>query len=114
MSRKKKLDIGEFVEFGYLQEVNRRFFHPLGLQLEVCKGKGCTVVGSFDLEEEIIPAKMGLDFVWDRRSYEEGLLLSEVDPEKAERVASEMKKRRAARRALPECNVGGFQRVPRG
>jgi hypothetical protein len=31
----KYIDIIEFREKGYLQEVNRRFFHPLGLALEV-------------------------------------------------------------------------------
>lgn len=31
----KKIDIKEFRENGYLQEVNRRFLHPLGLALEV-------------------------------------------------------------------------------
>ncbi len=31
----KKINIKEFREFGYLQEVNRRFLHPLGLALEV-------------------------------------------------------------------------------
>ena len=31
------MDIAEFVEFGYLQEVNRRFFHPLGLMLVVSR-----------------------------------------------------------------------------
>lgn len=29
------MDINEFREEGYLQEVNRRFFHPLGLALTV-------------------------------------------------------------------------------
>jgi len=29
------LPIKEFVELGFLQEVNRQFFHPLGLALEV-------------------------------------------------------------------------------
>jgi hypothetical protein len=32
---KKYIDACEFKELGYLQEVNRRFFHPLGLALEV-------------------------------------------------------------------------------
>ena len=32
---KKYLDIKEFVDGGYLQEVNRQFFHPIGLALEV-------------------------------------------------------------------------------
>lgn len=31
----KHIDIKEFCEKGYLQEVNRQFFHPLGLALEV-------------------------------------------------------------------------------
>ena len=31
----KRIDIKEFREKGYLQEVNRRFFHPLGLALEI-------------------------------------------------------------------------------
>ena len=32
---KKKISIKEFREKGFLQEVNRIFFHPLGLALEV-------------------------------------------------------------------------------
>ena len=35
MQEKKYMCIKEFVEKGYLQEVNRRFFHILGLALEV-------------------------------------------------------------------------------
>lgn len=31
----ERIDIAEFREFGYLQELNRRFLHPLGLALEV-------------------------------------------------------------------------------
>ena len=31
----EKMDLKEFREKGYLQEANRRFFHPLGLQLAV-------------------------------------------------------------------------------
>jgi hypothetical protein len=31
----KRIDIAEFRDIGYLQEANRRFFHPLGLALEV-------------------------------------------------------------------------------
>jgi hypothetical protein len=30
----ERMAISEFVDEGYLQEVNRRFFHPLGLALE--------------------------------------------------------------------------------
>ena len=35
MKEIKRIDIKEFRESGYLQEVNRRFLHPLGLALEV-------------------------------------------------------------------------------
>lgn len=34
----KYIDLREFKDLGYLQEVNRRFFHPLGLAMAVsCK-----------------------------------------------------------------------------
>lgn len=35
MSEIKYMDIKEFREKGFLQEVNRSFFHPLGLALEI-------------------------------------------------------------------------------
>lgn len=35
MPDRKYLDINEFVDGGYLQEVNRQLLHPLGLALEV-------------------------------------------------------------------------------
>lgn len=31
----KRIDVAEFRERGYLQELNRRFLHPLGMALEV-------------------------------------------------------------------------------
>jgi hypothetical protein len=35
MKKIKKIDIKEFREKGYLQELNRQFLHPLGLALEI-------------------------------------------------------------------------------
>lgn len=35
VSTQKRLPVREFVDGGYLQEVNRKFLHPLGLALEV-------------------------------------------------------------------------------
>ena len=35
MENIKRINIKEFREKGYLQELNRRFLHPLGLALEV-------------------------------------------------------------------------------
>ncbi len=42
----KKMSIREFVEKGFLQEANRRFFHPLGLCLVVQED---TDAGDFNL-----------------------------------------------------------------
>jgi len=113
MSR-KKMDIEEFVEFGYLQEVNRRFFHPLGLALAADKPRQYDLV----TKKRLPDGEMELCGVWDQRDDLEGILFDKVDVEKAERVTGEMKKRRAARRALPECISKGFtsglQKVPRG
>ena len=109
MSRKKQMDIREFVEFGYLQEVNRRFFHPLGLALEVDKPRQYDIV----TKKRLADGEMELSGVWDSRDDPEGILFDGVSAEKAERVTGEMKKRRAARRALPECGSGGFQKVPK-
>lgn len=54
----KKIDIKEFRESGYLQEVNRRFFHPLGLALEVTVENDGTE---------------SLSGVWDYREDKEGI-----------------------------------------
>jgi len=37
MPKQQKMSMKEFVEGGYLQEVNRQFFHGLGLAMEVKK-----------------------------------------------------------------------------
>ena len=39
----KTIDYKEFVDKGYLQEVNRRFFHPLGLSLAATKDAEGTI-----------------------------------------------------------------------
>lgn len=55
----KRMNIKEFRESGYLQEVNRRFLHPLGLALEVT------------IEEET--GEEYISGVWDYREDEEGI-----------------------------------------
>ena len=80
-----RMDIAEFREFGYLQELNRGFLHPLGLALEV-------VVDDDGTER--------LGGVWDYRDDPEGMRYEGVDLiEKAERVAAERERRRPAREA---------------
>lgn len=55
----KRIDIKEFREKGYLQEINRRFLHPLGLALEV--------VAEHDGTER-------LGGIWDYREDPEGVV----------------------------------------
>jgi len=58
MGRVKRIKIKEFREIGLLQEVNRQFFHPLGLALEV-------ILEDDDTEK--------LGGVWDYRKDPEGI-----------------------------------------
>lgn len=69
----KRIDIKEFREKGYLQELNRRFLHPLGLALEV-------IIDDEGMEK--------LGGVWDYRDDPEGIYydLENSDPERRERV----------------------------
>lgn len=80
----KRIPIEEFLEFGYLHELNRQFLHPLGLALEVV------------VEDD---GTHRLGGVWDVRDDPEGLCFSDetLDPEKARRVAEEQHSRREAR-----------------
>lgn len=82
------MDLEEFVDGGFLQEVNRQFFHPLGLALAVARdaGSGTEPGGSFHL--------VG---IWDQRDDPEGIFHGEVDAEKAARVARLWEERRPAR-----------------
>ena len=62
----KKISIKEFREFGFLQEVNRQFFHPLGLALEI----------KIDDDENEY-----LGDIWDFREDPEGIIYGEVNEE---------------------------------
>lgn len=76
MSDVRRIDISEFREFGYLQEVNRQFLHPLGLALEIMIGDdGAETLGG----------------VWDYREDPEGMNYSPgvIDADKATRVEAE-------------------------
>lgn len=80
----KYLPIKEFVEAGYLQEVNRLFLHPLGLALEVTVDEGS--------------GAMVLTRIWDVRDDPEGIVFDNgPDPVKAERVMVERRRRAGAR-----------------
>lgn len=52
MAKQAKIKLKEFVDIGYLQEVNRQFFHPLGLSLEIKKtGNTFELDGLWDFRE---------------------------------------------------------------
>lgn len=55
----EEMSVKEFREQGYLQELNRRFLHPLGLALEVDKGE--------DGEEKFSK-------IWDYRKDKDGIV----------------------------------------
>ena len=83
MNESKVIDIKEFLAFGYLQEVNRQFLHPLGLALSV------------NLDEETGVASLG--GIWDSRDDLEGFLMDELDETKAVRVQDEWNRRQRIR-----------------
>lgn len=73
MSDIKTMPIKEFVEKGFLQEVNRKFFHPLGLALSI-------------REEE--DGTQSLHEIWDYRDDPEGMFFGDgvLKKEKADYV----------------------------
>ena len=90
----KRMDIKEFREKGYLQELNRRFLHPLGLALEIKTEKDGTEV---------------LGGIWDYREDEEGIYydIANSDEERVQKfrenesfVYGEMVKRAEKRKEL--------------
>lgn len=72
----KLMDLKEFIDLGYLQEVNRQFFHPLGLALSV----------SVDDEER--PTLYG---IWDNREDGSGIIFDEgvIDKDKADYISKQ-------------------------
>ena len=90
----KMIDIEEFCELGFLQEVNRQFLHPLGLALSV----------SCETDDPDRPYKnAALSGVWDYREDPEGMIFGNnygCDKLKAENVAKEKAKHWDARLEL--------------
>lgn len=71
----KQLDIRDFRDIGFLQEVNRTFFHPLGLALEFVTW----------------PDGDNRFCIYDYRDQPEGMSFAPdaLDPEKTDRVRAE-------------------------
>lgn len=77
----KTITVKEMRELGLLQEVNRNFFHPLGLALEV-------IIDSETGEERI-------ERLWDNRDDPEGWVFGEdvIDVDKAIAIHNDMRAR---------------------
>jgi hypothetical protein len=75
------MDLREFKAAGFLQEVNRRFFHPLGLALSVRTDSD----GSVQLHS-----------IWDGRDDEEGFVFKDLTDDerlRGKRIDSELERR---------------------
>ena len=84
----KHMPVAEFRKKGYIQEINRRLLHPLGLALEVA------------VEEDGLERLSG---VWDYRDDPEGICyggsLTAEQGERAAAIDAEWEARRPAREA---------------
>ena len=85
----KYIDIEKFVDEGYLQEVNRQFFHPLGLAL--------TVTAETDDETGEPVGPWSLAGIRDVRDDPEGMIFTEVDTEKVRKVEEAASARKGPR-----------------
>jgi hypothetical protein len=75
----ERIDLNEFRDKGFLQEVNRQFFHPLGLALEVIVDKENGSV-------------LRLGGIWDARNDPEGMFMADMSDPESIRKAEEVKK----------------------
>jgi len=98
MDEIKRINIKEFREFGFLQELNRVFLHPMGLALEVIINEDGTET---------------LGGIWDYREDPEGMsfidLSTDEAKEKAKRVAEH-----ATKKAIDRMEILGFVLQPIG
>lgn len=104
MPKDKRMDIKEFREFGFLQEVNRMFLHPMGLSLEVLIDD--------DSGEEFLGG------IWDCRDDPEGIFfnIKNSSEEKKKQFAEKLNrvKKHADTMASARVNKWGFVIEPVG
>ena len=86
----KSMTVDEFLKLGYLQEVNRRFLHPLGLALSV----------EVETDENGSMTAVAFGEIWDERDDLEGIVYrgSDLRP-KAEAIDAEWARRQPPREA---------------
>lgn len=101
----KYMDLNEFWELGLLQEVNRKFFHPLGLALSINLNQDTGKVDS-------------LGGIWDYRDDPEGIFFAEdmIEQKKIDNV-EKLRQSKLLRRSLDKglsdtgfrCDLDGIQ-----
>lgn len=91
------MDLQEFVDGGYLQEVNRSYLHLLGLALEVVRDSETGKV-------------LRLGGIWDFRDDPEGLVFGpgEISMANYEKIRLELEEKRENR----EKNLGFWVQMP--
>lgn len=99
MSEIKRIDIKEFQEFGYLQELNRQFLHPLGMALEVI------------IDEKDESVKLG--GIWDYREDPEGMTFQDMSKDTHRKKAENVKSLQLAA-AKTRLKLLGFEIQPVG
>ena len=93
-----QMDPKAFQEFGYLQEVNRMFFHPLGLALGIAKWTHSDAYPNVVGGGTPRASSEWVFVVFDSRDDPEGVRFEGFDlTAKADRVAQEWQRRREAR-----------------
>ncbi len=96
----KYMDFNEFIDFGFLHEVNRKFFHPLGLALEMIADEDGRITG--------------FGRVWDYRDDPEGMFYAgdiTINKEKINNVEKLRASKLLTRSLHPDfkCDLDGVQ-----
>lgn len=93
----KRMDIVDFRKEGFLQETNRRFFHPMGLALEVV------------IDDN---GKETLGGIWDYRDDPEGVLFKgDMINAKLAKDISDLRQSKIGVRCNLDCDANGIQRI---
>ena len=91
MNEIKKMNLKEFKDLGYLQEVNRLFFHPRGLALSLIEKDNGQLI---------------FDGIFDAREDPEGWIFETIDEQKVKTVEKEFKKHLQARNKMLKTKKG--------
>lgn len=99
----KKMNLKEFRDFGFLQEVNRNFFHPLGLAMGVYWDENdLQNKQGFDTENE---EPIGI-IIWDWRDDAEGGAFQTLDDDDSRSKADRVENLRAEIAELRQSSFG--------